>query len=175
MSHMNQTLVTQTAREQILALDEDGQDAVDEAVGDLSAERDERVVLPGTPQGTTYFARLTRGEDPHAVIYKTEPGVVTILALMTLEEYEDVRQLQEALTNPDVQMLIEAAAKALRPGSRGIPVLRVGTAPKQVSRDDEKAPEDTGRASADARKDWNPEQLEREEDEAAGEPGGNTD
>jgi hypothetical protein len=101
MSAMGPTLVTRTARDQILALDEDGREAVDAAIEDLRVELGEPIDLPAAPEGTTYRAMKARGEDAPVVIYrairKGESGGCLILALMTPDEYKDVLELQKFL------------------------------------------------------------------------------
>ena len=100
MSDMAQTLVTSVARDQILALDDDGRDAVDEVIQNLSAEHGEAIDLPGAPEGTSYLAMRGRGESTPVVIYRAVRGNWLVLSLMTQEEYEDILQLQGVLSDP---------------------------------------------------------------------------
>ena len=113
MSDMAQTLVTSVARDQILALDDDGRDAVDEVIQNLSAEHGEAIDLPGAPEGTSYLAMRGRGESTPVVIYRAVRGNWLVLSLMTQEEYEDILQLQGVLSDPAARRLVEATAKAV--------------------------------------------------------------
>jgi hypothetical protein len=118
MSDMGQTLVTRTAQAQILALDDDGRDAVDAAIENLSEESGEPIELPAAPGGAAYLAMKTSDDTP-VVIYRAVPegegGGWLILSLMSPDEYKDVLQLQEFLTGqPGARTLIEMTAGALR-------------------------------------------------------------
>jgi hypothetical protein len=92
------TLVTRTAQEQILALDEDERDAVDAAIGKLGEESGEPIDLPGVPEGVTYRAVKTSGNAP-VVIYRAVPedegGGWLVLSLMSRDEYRDVQRVRQ--------------------------------------------------------------------------------
>jgi hypothetical protein len=128
MSDMGQPLVTRTAQDQILALDDDGRDAVDAAIEHLSEVSGELIDLPTAPQGTTYLAMKTSGGDTPVVIYRAaserEGGGWVILSLMSPDEYKDVLQLREFLAwQPGTRTLIEITAEALKSSYPWAPVV----------------------------------------------------
>jgi len=128
---MGPTLITRTARLQLDALDDDGRDAVDAAIGNLSEENGEPVELVGGTEGTTYLAMKASGDGMPVVIYRALPedkgGGWLVLSLMSPDEYKDVIQLQEFLAGePGARTLIELTTEALRshttvPSGHGAP------------------------------------------------------
>lgn len=107
------TLVTRTARDQILALADDGREAVDAAIENLGEETGEPIDLPAAPEGTTYLAMKTSGDDTPVVIYRAVPegegGGWLVLSLMSPEEYKDVLELQKLLAEaPAAREMVEA-------------------------------------------------------------------
>lgn len=125
MSAMARTLVTRTAQDQILALDDDERDAVDAAVENLSEESGEPIDLPAALKGAAYRAIKTSGGDTPVVIYRAVPegegGGWLILSLMSPDEYKDVLEVQERLAEvPAARDLVETVLAGVSPeSSRG--------------------------------------------------------
>jgi hypothetical protein len=92
--------ITQSALQQLNALDDADAQAVDAAIQAIDAGTREPVRLPGAPPGTSYLARPTRrNPGGPVIIYRPllpdEGDGWLIVSLLKPEEYRDLRQAEE--------------------------------------------------------------------------------
>jgi hypothetical protein len=125
--------ITQSALEQVRALDDADALVVDSAIGKLGEGTGEPIRLPGAPAGTSYLALWARNRGGPVIIYRPllpgEGDGWLIVSLLSANEYRDMRRAEELVaTSPAAREIVNAlVAGTVGTGKAAAPSRSVGT------------------------------------------------